>query len=109
MVTNLYGGYLAATLPAKHVLSFGVVTWSLFTLLTPPAAATRALPVLLAARLVMGLGEGVSGGCSRGLLAFRCLVVPGSLAPKCPLRGGWHLGGRNQQPWCREQSCHSPP
>jgi MFS family permease len=44
----------------QDVLSLGVVVWSLFTLLTPWAAATRQLPVLLLVRALMGLGEGVA-------------------------------------------------
>lgn len=59
-ITNLYGGYLAATMSPKKVLAAGVVVWSLFTALTPPAAATRWLPLLLFVRAVMGLGEGVA-------------------------------------------------
>lgn len=60
MITNLAGGLAAATMPAKDVLSAGVVVWSLFTLLTPWAAATRYLPALLLVRALMGLGEGVA-------------------------------------------------
>lgn len=60
MLTNLYGGYMAATSSPKTVLTVGVVVWSLFTMLTPPAAHVRWLPVLLLVRAVMGLGEGVA-------------------------------------------------
>lgn len=58
-VTNFYGGYLAATLSPKLVLSVGVVVWSAFTVLTP--ITTAWLPALLVVRACMGLGEGVSG------------------------------------------------
>ncbi len=58
-ITNFYGGYLAATLSPKAVLSAGVVVWSIFTVATPPAAFN--LPLLLLVRACMGLGEGVSG------------------------------------------------
>ena len=60
MVTNLYGGFLAATMSPKTVLTWGVAVWSLFTLLTPLAADLRWLPGLLLVRGVMGLGEGVA-------------------------------------------------
>ena len=55
-----YGGYLAAVMSPKLVLSLGVVVWSIFTLATPPAAATTWLPLLLVVRALMGLGEGVA-------------------------------------------------
>ncbi len=51
-------GALAATISPKLVLSAGVVVWSLFTVLTPPAA--RYLPLLYLVRIMMGLGEGVA-------------------------------------------------
>jgi len=60
MVTNLVGGWAAAIYPPKDVLSWGVVVWSLFTILTPWSAATRWLPALLLVRALMGLGEGVA-------------------------------------------------
>ena len=59
-MTNLYGGYLAATYSPKFVLSAGVVVWSLFTALTPLSAAAMWLPALLLVRACMGLGEGVA-------------------------------------------------
>lgn len=57
-LTNLIGGYLAATVGSKRTLGVGVVVWSLFTMLTPAAAATRNMPTLLATRFFMGCGEG---------------------------------------------------
>ncbi|MEW5299522.1 MAG: hypothetical protein WDW36_002531 [Sanguina aurantia] len=59
-ITNLVGGYLAATHSPTLILSAGVVVWSIFTAATPIAAATRSLPVLLLTRGIMGLGEGVA-------------------------------------------------
>jgi len=41
------------------VLGFGVLWWSLFTILTPLSAFTS-FPVLIAVRIAMGLGEGVA-------------------------------------------------
>ena len=39
MVTQFLGGYLADRFGGKLVLAVGVVWWSAFTILTPPAAA----------------------------------------------------------------------
>jgi hypothetical protein len=41
------------------VLTTGVFLWSLFTVLTPGAAAAGTVP-LLAARVLLGVGEGVA-------------------------------------------------
>ncbi|GIL70600.1 hypothetical protein Vretimale_3718 [Volvox reticuliferus] len=58
-LTNFYGGVLAATYSPKLVLSIGVIVWSAFTLLTPPAAVMGLVP-LFVVRACMGLGEGVA-------------------------------------------------
>jgi MFS family permease len=62
-LTNLLGGYLAATVGSKRTLGAGVLVWSAFTMLTPVAAATRGLPLLLATRFSMGAGEGTAYPC----------------------------------------------
>jgi len=49
-------GWLANRIGGKVVLGAAVLWWSLFTLLTPTAAAVS-LSVLIAARIAMGLGE----------------------------------------------------
>lgn len=59
VLTQIPGGYLADKYGGKQVLSFGVVSWSLMTLLTPFAASTN-LGVLLASRALLGIGEGVA-------------------------------------------------
>lgn len=59
LITQVLGGSLAARLGGKAVLGFGVLWWSLFTLLTPLSAMTS-FPVLIATRILMGLGEGVA-------------------------------------------------
>lgn len=41
------------------MLAAGVALWSLFTLLTPEAAALGTAP-LLAARVLLGVGEGIA-------------------------------------------------
>ena len=59
MVTQLLGGYLADRFGGKLVLAVGVVWWSAFTILTPPAAA-MGIGMLIATRVLMGMGEGVT-------------------------------------------------
>lgn len=67
LITQILGGSLAARLGGKAVLGFGVLWWSLFTLLTPLSALTS-FPVLIAARILMGLGEGVAFPATYNLL-----------------------------------------
>jgi len=52
----LASGWLANRFGGKRVLGAAVLTWSACTLLTPLAAATS-LAVLVAVRIVMGIGE----------------------------------------------------
>ena len=59
LATQVLGGWLADRYGGKVVLGFGVLWWSIFTLLTPPAAAVS-LAVLFIARVGMGFGEGVA-------------------------------------------------
>ncbi len=56
---QIVGGRLADRFGGKRVLAVGVLVWSLFTILTPPAAA-MGIGVLIAARIGMGLGEAVT-------------------------------------------------
>jgi ACS family sodium-dependent inorganic phosphate cotransporter len=59
LLTQILGGWLADRVGGKRVLLGGVLLWSLFTALAPPAAA-GGFAALLVARVAMGLGEGVS-------------------------------------------------
>ena len=59
LATQVFGGWLADRFGGKIVLGIGVVWWSVFTLITPPAAALS-FTVLFLARVGMGLGEGVA-------------------------------------------------
>jgi len=59
MVTQFLGGYLADRFGGKLVLAVGVMWWSVFTILTPPAAA-MGIGMLIATRVLMGMGEGVT-------------------------------------------------
>jgi ACS family sodium-dependent inorganic phosphate cotransporter len=67
LVTQVIGGSLAARFGGKAVLGFGVLWWSLFTLLTP-VSAMASFPMLIAARILMGLGEGVAFPATYNLL-----------------------------------------
>jgi ACS family sodium-dependent inorganic phosphate cotransporter len=49
-------GLLAARFGGKRVLGGSVLAWSIFTLLTPPAAMVS-IAMLIAARIGMGMGE----------------------------------------------------
>lgn len=55
---QLPGGWIADRFGGRRVLAFGVGLWSLATLLTPPASAAFAM--LIAVRVLLGLGEGVN-------------------------------------------------
>jgi ACS family sodium-dependent inorganic phosphate cotransporter len=59
LLTQLVGGWWAALIGGRALLGFGVLWWSLFTILTP-LAASFSLGALIAARIGMGLGEGVA-------------------------------------------------
>ena len=56
LVLQVASGTLANRYGGKIVLGFAVVWWSLFTMLTPPAASLS-LGGLIAARIALGLGE----------------------------------------------------
>jgi MFS transporter, ACS family, solute carrier family 17 (sodium-dependent inorganic phosphate cotransporter), other len=49
-------GLLANRFGGKRVVAYSVLAWSIFTLLTPPAAASS-IGVLIAARFAMGISE----------------------------------------------------
>ncbi|MGR8950238.1 MAG: MFS transporter, partial [Gammaproteobacteria bacterium] len=49
-------GWISNRLGGKIVLGIAVVWWSIFTILTPMAALVS-LPVLIATRILMGMGE----------------------------------------------------
>ncbi|MDO8433375.1 MAG: ACS family MFS transporter [Candidatus Binatus sp.] len=57
--TQLLGGWMADRFGGHRVLAAGVAIWSLATFVTPIAAAAT-FPALLAARVLLGLGEGVN-------------------------------------------------
>jgi len=59
IVSQLAGGWMADRFGGKAVLGFGVACWSLATFVTP-LAASASLPILLGARVLLGIGEGVN-------------------------------------------------
>lgn len=68
LLTQILGGVWADRYGGKVVLGFGVIWWSLATMLTPIAAA-MGLPALLFARVCMGVGEGVAMPAMNNLLS----------------------------------------
>jgi len=56
---QIIGGRLADKYGGKIVLLIGVITWSAFTIFTPPAAALG-LTALIMMRILMGMGEAVA-------------------------------------------------
>lgn len=68
LCTQILGGIWAAKFGGKLVLGLGVAWWSFATALTP-FAASAGLPALMAARALMGLGEGVAMPAMNQLLS----------------------------------------
>lgn len=68
VTTQVLGGWLAYWHGGKPVLTAAVALWSVSTLLTP-LATSASFPVLLAVRVVMGIGEGMALPCLHHLTA----------------------------------------
>ncbi|XP_066311993.1 probable anion transporter 4, chloroplastic [Miscanthus floridulus] len=68
LLTQILGGIWADRFGGKVVLGFGVVWWSLATVLTP-LAAKIGLPCLLTMRAIMGIGEGVAMPAMNNILS----------------------------------------
>ncbi|KAL2330289.1 hypothetical protein Fmac_017870 [Flemingia macrophylla] len=68
LLTQILGGIWADKLGGKLVLGFGVVWWSMATVLTP-IAARIGLPCLLIMRAFMGIGEGVAMPAMNNMLS----------------------------------------
>jgi MFS transporter, ACS family, solute carrier family 17 (sodium-dependent inorganic phosphate cotransporter), other len=68
LLTQVIGGIAADRLGGKLVLGLGVVWWSVATVLTPMAAHIS-LPMLLATRALMGIGEGVAMPAMNNMLS----------------------------------------
>jgi len=78
--TQVLGGQLSDKYGGSTVLAAGLAVWSVATALTPAAAAAGALPVL-AARFLLGVGQGVAFPAIHALLAKRvpCKVRSGAI------------------------------
>ncbi|XP_020079666.1 ascorbate transporter, chloroplastic-like isoform X2 [Ananas comosus] len=68
LLTQIVGGIWADKIGGKVVLGFGVVWWSIATILTP-LAAKIGLPFLLIMRAFMGIGEGVAMPAMNNILS----------------------------------------
>ncbi|XP_022757377.1 ascorbate transporter, chloroplastic-like isoform X2 [Durio zibethinus] len=68
LLTQILGGIWADKFGGKLVLGFGVIWWSVATILTP-IAARIGLPFLLIMRAFMGIGEGVAMPAMNNLLS----------------------------------------
>lgn len=68
LLTQVAGGIWADKFGGKMVLGWGVAWWSVATALTP-IAASMGLPALLAARALMGIGEGVAMPAMNNMLS----------------------------------------
>ncbi|KAH0448013.1 hypothetical protein IEQ34_021813 [Dendrobium chrysotoxum] len=68
LLTQIAGGIWADKVGGKLVLGFGVVWWSIATVLTP-IAAKIGLPFLLIMRAFMGIGEGVAMPAMNNILS----------------------------------------
>lgn len=66
--TQIPGGWLSSKYGGKAVLFYGVILWSLGTLIAP-WCATLGMAPLLASRFLVGLGEGVAPSAATGILA----------------------------------------
>ncbi|KAJ4970449.1 hypothetical protein NE237_003548 [Protea cynaroides] len=68
LLTQIAGGIWADKVGGKRVLGFGVIWWSIATVLTP-VAAKIGLPFLLVVRAFMGIGEGVAMPAMNNILS----------------------------------------
>ncbi|XP_013731259.2 ascorbate transporter, chloroplastic [Brassica napus] len=68
LLTQILGGIWADKYGGKVVLGFGVVWWSIATVMTP-IAAKLGLPFLLVVRAFMGIGEGVAMPAMNNMLS----------------------------------------
>src|SRR5213593_3862018 len=66
LLTQLPGGWLADRFGSKGILGFAVIWWSLATFVTPFA---RTVPLMIAARIGLGIGEGVTPPALHSLTA----------------------------------------
>jgi ACS family sodium-dependent inorganic phosphate cotransporter len=99
LLTQLPGGWLADRWGGKGIVGFAVVWWSLATFLTPFAST---VPLMIAARIGLGIGEGVTPPALHSMtarwipthersrvIAFDVTGVYVGIALAFPLSVGW--------------------
>lgn len=69
VLTNFLGGRLGELIGGKIVFAVGVLVTSILTLLTPVVAYTNITPLIVALRILEGLGEGVTFPAMNSLMA----------------------------------------
>ncbi len=69
MIMQAPSGWLTNHIGVKIVLGLAVLWWSLFTILTP-IAAFLSLPILIAVRIAMGLGEAAMFPATYGMFGY---------------------------------------
>ncbi|XP_068248075.1 putative inorganic phosphate cotransporter [Palaemon carinicauda] len=69
VLTNFLGGRLGELIGGKIVFAVGVLVTSILTLLTPVVAYTNITPLIVALRVLEGLGEGVTFPAMNSLMA----------------------------------------
>lgn len=69
MITHLPGGLIAEKYGGKHTLGIGILLTAIFTLLTPAAVKWGDYVALVALRIAMGFGEGITYPAINVLLA----------------------------------------
>ena len=69
IISHVPGGILAEKYGGKYTLSLGILSTAIFTLLTPLAINTGGAPLLIALRVLEGLGEGTT------FPALTCLIA----------------------------------
>lgn len=90
LLTQIVGGIWADKIGGKLVLGFGVVWWSVATVLTP-IAAQIGLPFLLVMRAFMGIGEGVAMPAMNNILS-KWIPVSERSRSLSLVYSGMHLG-----------------
>ncbi|WND01854.1 MFS transporter [Temperatibacter marinus] len=60
LITQAFGGLLARRFSGRMVFALAVLSWSFFTILTPTAAYTNSLFILVICRFLVGVGEGAA-------------------------------------------------
>ncbi|KAL8152639.1 hypothetical protein V2J09_010399 [Rumex salicifolius] len=80
-LSQLPGGWLSKIIGGRQVLATGVLVWSLATALVPSLAGF--MPGLILARVLVGIGEGVSPSAATDLIARHVHTIGGALTSSC--------------------------